>query len=303
MTDSSRPRVRIETITPEKAQKLMDASDHDDPKRSSRFRRTSEHRARSYAEDMADDLWMLTGQGITIDKAGKLQDGWHRMRAIVLSGKPLDMVVLRGAEPRATLVVDEGRRRVLVDVLRVRGETSAATLAAGVKCLFDFKHNQLEKLGPRKSPTIDQLLTILGRAGDLLRARVRTVTGLPEKVRTIAPPGFVAMHLYLADMKLGRSVSEEWLEQLKNPRDLSRCDPVWRLVQAHEDDILARAQGKEPSSLRMRKALYLKAWALWLRGEELGTEKSNKRLRWTPTGPKPEPFPELVLSREVRQTG
>lgn len=67
------------------------------------------------AESIQNNEWEVTHQGIAFDKNGKLIDGQHRLQAIVASGVPVTMLVVRGLEPTTFGVIDSGMKRTLAD--------------------------------------------------------------------------------------------------------------------------------------------------------------------------------------------
>lgn len=64
-----------------------------------------------YAERMRRGDWMVTDQGIAFNDAEELIDGQHRLHAVVLAGRTVTMLVTRGLDQRAQLVMDQGIRR------------------------------------------------------------------------------------------------------------------------------------------------------------------------------------------------
>jgi len=49
-----------------------------------------------YARRMQKGMWRMTGEPIILDKHGAPQDGFHRLTSCVLSGKPIQTVILFG---------------------------------------------------------------------------------------------------------------------------------------------------------------------------------------------------------------
>ena len=121
--------VSIETITPEKAHAYLASSNGKQTKGRSGVKR--------YAEDMRKDRWQMTGEPVIFNSNGKLDNGYTRMEACILSETPFTTLVVRGIEPRAFDTIDTGNPRRLSDLLRFRGksyvnivEYSAKRLAA-----------------------------------------------------------------------------------------------------------------------------------------------------------------------------
>jgi hypothetical protein len=72
-----------------------------------RQRKLRVHRVRQYARDIAAGKWILSTDPIVFDANGDLINGQHRLRAVVLAGKPAKFVVIRGAAPQVFEVLDE----------------------------------------------------------------------------------------------------------------------------------------------------------------------------------------------------
>jgi hypothetical protein len=64
--------------------------------------------------------WLLTNQGIAIDEFGRLIDGQHRLRAIVESQTPVELLVIRAAPNKSQLVLDQGLKRQPHDQVGLR---------------------------------------------------------------------------------------------------------------------------------------------------------------------------------------
>jgi hypothetical protein len=79
-------KTQTKIITPEWAIDVLE-------KHNPRNRKLSEQTVQSYATDMKNGRWFLNHQGIAFDVNGDLLDGQHRLWAVVLSGKSIDMMV------------------------------------------------------------------------------------------------------------------------------------------------------------------------------------------------------------------
>lgn len=95
-------------ITPAMAQEILDSSN------------TGNRRVRMWwvialSSSIARGDWLLTHQGIAFDENGRLIDGQHRLRAIVLSGTSVKMFVFQGLDPRGFMAIDVGVKRSTSD--------------------------------------------------------------------------------------------------------------------------------------------------------------------------------------------
>lgn len=98
----------------------------------------------SYARDMKNGNWYLTHRGIAFDKDGHLIDGQHRLRAIVLAGVPVKMVVMRDVPKESMGFVDIGVTRSTVDMLKMRYDekyiTNTTSVAAAKFMMCGWKN-------------------------------------------------------------------------------------------------------------------------------------------------------------------
>lgn len=134
-----RPKVEvaIEQVTPALAEEFLRSGD--------RNRRLSPSVADRYAETMTDGGWRFTHQGLAFDTEGRLQDGQHRCWAILKSGRPQWLLIVRGLDPDIFTVLDIGRKRTGGDAVHVAGvaDHHENTIAGAARLLA-----LLEKVGP-----------------------------------------------------------------------------------------------------------------------------------------------------------
>jgi hypothetical protein len=77
--------------------------------------------AERYASDMAAGDWLTTHQGIAFDVNDVLVDGQHRLQAVVLSGRTVRLLVIRGLSPDAMEVIDRMKMRTIAHTLKILG--------------------------------------------------------------------------------------------------------------------------------------------------------------------------------------
>ena len=114
-------KTQVLTITPKKAQELLEGNKRNRPVRKSHVRQL--------AEEMKAGKWVVNGVPIIFN--GKLLiDGQHRLMACIESDKPFDTLVVSDVAPNSFLTIDVGRKRTAADTLATRGEENYAALAA-----------------------------------------------------------------------------------------------------------------------------------------------------------------------------
>lgn len=106
---------RQETITPDIARSLLDSQVVN--------RSLNSRRVIAYANDMKNGNWKESPEPICMNPDGKLNNGQHRLQAVILSGTPVVMTVAYDVPDEA--VMDRGLPRSVGDSLYMRGLISA----------------------------------------------------------------------------------------------------------------------------------------------------------------------------------
>jgi hypothetical protein len=84
-----------------------------------------------YARDMTAGTWYEDASPpLLFDTNGKLLDGWHRLSAVVMSGKSITFEVRRDVEPEHFAVIDSGRARSGATMERTLGLSYATQIAS-----------------------------------------------------------------------------------------------------------------------------------------------------------------------------
>jgi len=100
-------------LTPAVAAEMLKANLHN--------RKISQLVVERYVNEINNDAWMLTAQGIGFDRDGILNDGQHRLAAIVASRKTVPILFVYGLAPKSQEKVDRQRKRTLYDVFSLAG--------------------------------------------------------------------------------------------------------------------------------------------------------------------------------------
>lgn len=120
----------IATITPAIAQRLLEANEDNRPIR----RRLVDE----IASDIENGFWRFNGETIIVSREGLLNDGQHRLEAVVKTGKPIETLITFGVERDARLTNDMGCQRSAGNFLAMGKTTNANNAAAVCKTLIEF---------------------------------------------------------------------------------------------------------------------------------------------------------------------
>lgn len=133
-------KTTIENITPKLAQQYLDKV------KSGHQRKLINSRAEAFAREMTAKHWFTHHQGIAFDEHGNLIDGQHRLKAIIISGINVTMLVTRGVQAEmvngvrlfAIDTMDNGYKRQTGEQLALRHgiENSNRVTAAAAAILY-----------------------------------------------------------------------------------------------------------------------------------------------------------------------
>lgn len=98
-------QAKIEKITPAIAQEYLKHNTNN-------YRRISETRIHTYAEDMRNGCWQTNGEAIAFSESGTLLNGQHRLKAIIESGTTVEILVVRGVKNGTNLYDCGGGRTI-----------------------------------------------------------------------------------------------------------------------------------------------------------------------------------------------
>lgn len=120
-------QITVEQIDPATARRYLGANRDN--------RKVKRGRVATYARQMTQGQWLVTGDPVRFDADGRLLDGQHRLLAIVESETTQTMVVIRDLPPESFQVIDSGLPRTFADALGV-GVPSPLAKAAVARLMF-----------------------------------------------------------------------------------------------------------------------------------------------------------------------
>jgi len=206
------PGVRSEwrIVSPEQATKWLEGNVHNRPVRDAIVSR--------YAADMRTGRWRQTHQGIAFDEKGVLIDGQHRLFAVIEADAEVLLQVTYGLPMESQMVIDDGIRRTVIDVMKIGDEAmaglSAVHAAVASRMVRGFTTGGASQL------TRQQQALAIQTHWFVIDAAARFFT---PKVRNIAVAGVIAVcakALYHAEaveverfaklLSSGKGATEQW---------------------------------------------------------------------------------------------
>lgn len=229
----------------------------------------------SYAEAMTRGEWELNGQTIIVSRDGFLNDGQHRLWAVIEANVAVDMLVTFGAERQTRSTVDKGSAKTPGDTLKQNGEINCNVLAHALQFVWAKENNK----GFTYRPSPQQLLYTLECHPNL---RVAVEEAAPIKNQKVSAGYIVAAHYYCK--QVDERVANEFLRGVLTGVGIMSVDsPVGRLRERYARHASGQVAHKLPALYLA--ALYVKSFNAYYRGRPMRT------LVWKGAGDAPEPFP------------
>lgn len=171
--------------------------------------------------------WCLNGDAIRFNEHGDLIDGQHRLTAIVVSGLPIQTLVVYGLSSSAFKTIDTGSPRTAADLLSVAGEKHYSTLAAGARVCFTFEQcGNPYDTGKSNAPTHQQLMAWIDK-NPSIRDVVHDVS-LMRYVKLRIPPSAAVFCKFHFDKK-DKTSSDAFFSSLESGIGLSDGSAVLAL--------------------------------------------------------------------------
>lgn len=115
------------TVTPEFAKKALEDAAMDENYRN---RTVNESTVKLYAEQMKKGNWTFNCETVKFNPQGRLNDGYHRFNACIVSNSPFTVLAAYGVPDELVSTIDVGRKRSVEDILdfwrveRIKGVVS-----------------------------------------------------------------------------------------------------------------------------------------------------------------------------------
>jgi len=230
--------------------------------------------------------WKTNGDSIRFDSNGDLRDGQHRLHMVMLTGIPIEAVVIRGIDPAAFITMDTGKVRTITDVLAIKNEPSPKLLAWTLQWTYRYLADRLNA----KIESHDVLLSVLDDH-PAVHETVRFYQGLSQPS---GAPGHqpITLGCHYLFSRVDRKKADDFIERyITGLRLEEENDPVGRL--RGQIVGLAAARTRLLSSSQIL-GIIVRAWNRYYGGGK--TPKGNYQAspRNAPR-PKIEGFPEKLF--------
>jgi hypothetical protein len=186
-----------------------------------------------FVKDMRHGRWTPNGESIIVSTEGELNDGQHRLAAILQSRIPQRLMVAFGYPRESRYSVDTGAARTAGDHLTMAGQGYSQAMAAAARLIISYEQNNGRTLGRRASITSLEV-----------QERVKEDPLLQEVVRycsnhriPFARASTVAFVFYVL-ARIAPREAREYIDGVLTGLELSAHDPAYiareRLMRGNE---------------------------------------------------------------------
>lgn len=243
------------TMTPGLAQIILAKNDHN--------RNIRPAKLAQFAADMRKGRWAFNGEPIIVAKTGELNDGQHRLSALIDANITIPMVVVFGVERDTRTTVDQGAARKASDYLHMESEKNASTLAGLVRLTIAYERSGYSSFEQSNYVTNAEVLT-RARADELAKEAAEFAQNVARVASAFASPAVVGFCYYTFATE-NPIEAKDYMTQVCGGEGLRRSDPAY----AVRERLLNLGQRNR----EMRAEIIFRGWVAYRRGGTLTIAK------------------------------
>lgn len=234
------------TVTPELARILLERNTDNRPIYPSKLEQIK--------SDMNAGRFKLNGESIIVANTGELNDGQHRLTAIVQTNKPQDMIIVFGPDRQSRLTVDTGKARSASDHLALSGWPYANAIASCARNVIAYERTDSSVLG--RTGSISTAEVFKRAEGDLLLQECAGFVSCNSgKFRPIAKVGILSFAFYEFAKRKPKE-AKTFMDKLLTGSDLPESSPI-RILREY---LILRPKLSPVDRLE----LLFRAWNAWI---------------------------------------
>lgn len=183
-----------------------------------------------YEADMRGCRWSFNGEPIIISKEGLINDGQHRLRALVEANVCVPMLFVFGVEREARLTVDQGAARSASDYLGMEGvenSAAAATIARLVIAIERERHARLYRENDVTNIEVRRRVKADSKIGEAAHYAMSNY----KHTQPFAAPGVIGTAFYLLS-EVHPADAKEYMDQVCLGEELRRDSPAYAVRDA-----------------------------------------------------------------------
>lgn len=211
-----------------------------------------------FARDIQNDRWKITGDTIKISNDEKLNDGQHRLEAIIQADKPIETFVVYGVSRESRFAVDQGRLRGAGCYLAMEGVHNANNIAAMARLAMVYEATGGTQVRLQQTPTNAEVREYVHKHFDDLESAMAGASKHRSASSAFASRTMFAFWAYIL-RRLG-PVALEYVFKVQTGDRISMGDTVWRVRE--------RLAAMTNTSRHSQTEVVLRGWTFYRDGKQ-----------------------------------
>lgn len=250
----------VATITPSIAKHILDNNPAN--------RRIKNHWVDGIAADILDNRWDVNGEAIVVAKDGSLNDGQHRLNAIIQANKSARTVIVFGVDRDSRFTVDLGNARTVGDFLGMEGSSHRADAASVAKLHFLYRNGYFTGGGAMNSSVLTKTV-IRAEYWNYQKQIDRAIIDSDDKyLRNLGITAIACANVILHAINPG--AASTFFQKFREGFDLPRGDAILAL-RLH---MLEAKQDRLKASEKLE--MVLRYWNAWRKGQSVSRRIGNR---------------------------
>lgn len=206
-------------------------------------RNISPTKAGHYARDMINGMWAENGETIVISNDGLLNDGQHRLQAVIDSNTVQPFLVVFGVSRASRTTVDQGRARGAGDYLAMDGVRYAVNAATAAKFIIAYERANGRNISQRPFITNCEIVARVKADDEIIRSATYASHHYKAHRSLFSNTVMMACHYILSEVNA--KDAEEYLNQVALGENIERGDPAFAVRQAFLSEKRERQEAME----------------------------------------------------------
>ena len=221
-------------------------------------------KAQHYAADMIAGRWAFNGEPIIFSASGELNDGQHRMQAVIDSNRPSPFLFVFGVSRESRTTVDQGSARTAGDYLSMDGIPNANAAAGIARLIMAFEKEGGRSVSCAKDYSNAQIVARVKADPKILEAAHYAMC-TRRWVQGLLMPSLTGTAFYVLS-KVHADDAKAYLDQVCIGENIKRGDPAFAVRGA--------LGNMEKSGKNARLEMVLRGWVAYRQNRKLTLAKS-----------------------------
>lgn len=244
------PHVEFVLMTPQIAKALLANNEDNRPIRP---------RVAAIANDIREGRWVFNGEPIIISTNGQVNDGQHRLKAVVDADRPALMAVSFGFARETRLSVDQGCVRGAGDYLQMANIPNAVLLASITRFILSYEAGDGTQLQAHHSTSKIEISERAMADAGLARSATFSATH-SHHLKSLCTPTVIGAAHYLFT-KMCEQDGDDFLRQVIIGEDIRHGDPAFAVRKA----FIALRRKSQPAMME----ILMRGWNAYRRNDKL----------------------------------